>query len=599
MPSRSPRRQNERKERRRRATVAKLSAFALLAVFLAAASFVAVDALLTQGRIHYGVRALGCDLSRLSPEAARAELARAAAARLATPLVVTADAPFDFYLTVSPSECGCSLDLDQLLRQAEAVGREGGIVSRLLSRVRLLIRPVDLVPSVRWEEAPCAHLLDRIAVGVERVPRSASLTICPDGVKIEASEDGILVDRPEMLVRLTEAVARGLPKALVPLKRVPPAITTEGAMQAKAQAELFISGPVRLTYRDVEVEITADQLRSIAAYFPEGVAQGQPLTVDTDKGRELVASLVGQIEQPPVDAQIVPSADGKSYEVVPSVDGVQVDWEALLAAIDRAALETRQRVVAIPVRTWQPKLTTLDAELLFARHQVAAYTTYFSNANQARVSNIKRVASALDGRVVRAGETFSFNDAIGPRTPEAGYDVAPVISNGVLVPGVGGGICQVATTLFNAVLLAGLPVIERWPHTFFLERYPVGRDAAVSYGSQDLRFKNDTSGPLVINCTADDTSVEVAISALDLDRRVQLVTSPIRDIVSPSSSPAYPRVLVDPQLQPGQTSALEPGIEGRTVTVTRTVLDPHGRVLFTDEFTSVYKPKDWIVRVGQ
>ena len=93
---------------------------------------------------------------------------------------------------------------------------------------------------------------------------------------------------------------------------------------------------------------------------------------------------------------------------------------------------------------------------------------------------------------MRPGETFSFNESVGPRTKAAGFDEAPVIRDGVLTPGVGGGICQVSTTLFNAAFFAGLPVVERRPHSFYIDHYPVGRDATVSYGAVDFKFRNDS-----------------------------------------------------------------------------------------------------------
>ena len=171
------------------------------------------------------------------------------------------------------------------------------------------------------------------------------------------------------------------------------------------------------------------------------------------------------IETPPVDAEIVPAVDGRSYSVIASKDGVRVNWDTLLRLIDQAALRSAPRHVAVPTETWAPRLTTLDAEMLQSRSVIASFTTYFSPANRARVNNIAQVATTLDGRVIRPGETFSFNGrwALGPRQPAM---TKRRHNNGVLVPGVGGlpGLdhaLQRRTTRRSAVVDVGLTPCSR------------------------------------------------------------------------------------------------------------------------------------------
>ena len=205
-----------------------------------------------------------------------------------------------------------------------------------------------------------------------------------------------------------------------------------------------------------------------------------------------------------------------------------------------------------------PKLSTLDAEMLGLRREIVSFTTYFSEANQARVNNIRQVASILDGMIVRPGATFSFNESVGPRTKAAGFDEAPVIRDGVLTPGVGGGICQVSTTLFNAAFFAGLPVVERRPHSFYIDHYPVGRDATVSYGAVDLKFRNDSDKVILISVQATDRSVRVSLAAPTWDRKVTYTATSFHDVVPPASSEQKPRRLRDPALAAG------PNIRGRS-----------------------------------
>lgn len=572
---------------------------------LLALSAVGVDAFISRGRIHRGVTALGVQLGGLAPVEAETRLSQEAARRLNRGLtLVGGDAAPGFTTIITAADAGVHIDVATTAVRAMEVGRSGPLFARLIERMRLWASPRDIATPITIDDAPFLSVADELSIVVEHLPVDAELVVNGGEPKVIAAREGAKLNREALKHLLMDAVAGGTQDLQVtqdlpvPVDAITPKLTTEKALKALEDASIFFSAPVRLTYRDWVADLTPDDLAQMAQFFPEGVDAGRPLTVDSTTGRELVEQRLAAIETPPVDAEIVPAVDGRSYSVIASKDGVRVNWDTLLRFIDQAALRSAPRHVAVPTETWAPRLTTLDAEMLQSRSVIASFTTYFSPANRARVNNIAQVAATLDGRVIRPGETFSFNEAVGPRTQAAGYDEAPVIDNGVLVPGVGGGICQVSTTLFNAVLLAGLPVVERWPHALFLERYPVGRDATVSYGSQDFRFRNDSDSVLLLNVVAADDFVEVKLSGVAFARRVELSTSPIRDVVPPRSSPTYPRILVDPALAPGQRDDLEPGIEGCSVSVRRSVHGPDGQLLFTDEFESVYQPKDWIVRVG-
>jgi vancomycin resistance protein YoaR len=184
---------------------------------------------------------------------------------------------------------------------------------------------------------------------------------------------------------------------------------------------------------------------------------------------------------------------------------------------------------------------------------------------------------------------------MGPRTIDRGFDYAPVIVDGVLRQGVGGGICQFATTLFNAAFFAGLPIVERHPHDFYIDHYPVGRDAAVAWGSKDLKFRNDSGRTLMIRCWAGGGRLTIVIVG-DTGRTVDYTTSGFTNVRKSPYTKAHPRVVYDGDRATGVVS-WEKGYDGMTVKVNRTVLD-NGRVLFRDSFISTYAPKDWIKRIG-
>jgi vancomycin resistance protein YoaR len=568
----------------------------LLLLVVTAAGLLSYDLLVSQGKVHPGVRSWGVDLGGLRPAAAREALSSAAARSLARPLQLSSAGAT---VSLIPGGAGVTLDATSTVRRAEAAADGGRWWGDAARRAKLwlsgdVVQPVVVVSDqADWDRA-----IDEVALAFERLPLDARLILGEGALRVSPGEDGVVVDRAALEAAMLAAVSGSATAVQVPLVSVPPHVTTAEATQSMDAARQAFSAGVELAYQGKSYHLASEDLLRMAAVHPAGVAAGRPLTFDTPPGRALLEELLAPLEHPPVDAVIRPSGDRKGFTVVPSRDGTLVEWDGLLAGLERAVMSRDRRYVPIPTTPAHPKLTTLDAEMLGLRREIVSFTTYFSEANQARVNNIRQVATILDGTIVRPGETFSFNDSVGPRTKAAGFDEAPVIRDGVLTPGVGGGICQVSTTLFNAAFFAGLPVVERHPHSFYIDHYPVGRDATVSYGAVDLKFRNDSDKVVLISVEATDRSVRVSLAAPTWDREVSYATTPFHDVVAPASSEQKPRRLRDPALAPGQSSEVESGVAGRKIEVVRTVTRADGTRLFTDTFESFYGPKDYVVRVG-
>lgn len=569
----------------------------LVAILMVGCALLVADLAYSRGRVHHGVLVWGEEVSGLTPQELTAQLGPLLEPRLLTDVRVTAPQA-EAELELVPSAVGMTLDVERTAAELLAVGRTGGSLRSVADRISLWMSPRHVNPQLAVDAAVWQAACDKVALQFERLAQDAQLMLQGKEPKVVAADSGLALERAQFQDRMREAVLTGSDAVECPLTVIAPRLSTEMAIEALGQAKEFFSGPIAVRYQDVSVEVTPEELVQIAGFLPEGLASGRPVTVDTEQGRALLAQKLAVFEREPVDAQVVPTEDGSGYTVAPSQEGISVDWDRLLPAIDRLALQRNQMYVPLPVTVTPPRLTSQDAELLKERAAVASFTTYFSPANAARVNNIRQVAQLLDGRALRPGETFSFNDTVGPRTKAAGFDEAPVISNGMLTQGVGGGICQVSTTLFNAALLAGLPIVERGAHSFYIERYPVGRDATVSYGTRDLRFKNDTNDVLILNVEAGESYVVTTLSAANWDRYGVCEAAEVGALRAPESTEAHPRLYVDPALQPGERSALEEGIDGRTVRLVRRVYSKGGELLFEDSFLSEYAPKDWLVRVG-
>jgi vancomycin resistance protein YoaR len=209
------------------------------------------------------------------------------------------------------------------------------------------------------------------------------------------------------------------------------------------------------------------------------------------------------------------------------------------------------------------------------------------------VTNIKRAAELLDGTIVRPRTAFSLNEALGKRTVENGFVSAPQIFAGRLEDAVGGGISQIATTLYNAAFFAGVKLVAHQAHQFYISRYPMGREATVSWGGPELIFRNDWPAALLIKLTATDSSITVSMFSRKLGRRVTTTTGQ-------PYAPVAPRTITvsNPALPPGTTSTVQDsGESGFTVQYTREVF--RGGELIKDEhYTVRYDAQNAIVEVG-
>jgi vancomycin resistance protein YoaR len=193
-------------------------------------------------------------------------------------------------------------------------------------------------------------------------------------------------------------------------------------------------------------------------------------------------------------------------------------------------------------------------------------TEYGGDPN--RIHNVELVAHLIDGTLIAPGATFSFNDTTGDRSAAKGFLEAPVIVNGELQTGLGGGVCQVSTTVFNAAYEAGLRITERTNHALYISHYPQGRDATVNYPDVDLKFVNDTGNWLLLRTYVSSSSLTVGLYGTPVDRKVTSTTSPL---VSHGVPPV--QKTIDPTLKPGEKVVDDPGSPALSTSVTRDVYD--------------------------
>ncbi|MFV0460329.1 MAG: VanW family protein [Actinomycetales bacterium] len=266
--------------------------------------------------------------------------------------------------------------------------------------------------------------------------------------------------------------------------------------------------------------------------------------------------------------------------LVPSVDGVSVDPAAATAAV-QAALASPDRTASLEAVLVEPAVTTADLQAAGVREPISEFATTLTN-NPGRTENIRIAANTVNGTYLAPGQTFSLNDTLGRRTAAKGYNPAPVISGGRLTMGTGGGVSQVATTLFNGMFFAGLQDVRHKPHSFYISRYPEGREATVNYPNIDLRFTNDSAHGVLIQMWLADGQVHTRFWGTKVWE--------ISADKGPRTKVRKPTTIHDSS--PGCVS--QSPSDGFTVVVTR-IFSQGGAEQKRERFTTTYIPEDRVI----
>ncbi|MDH5675107.1 MAG: VanW family protein [Myxococcales bacterium] len=325
------------------------------------------------------------------------------------------------------------------------------------------------------------------------------------------------------------------------------------------------------------------------------VGTGLPLTLpmtaslDAEVARPRLTELKDRVDRPAIDAQV----DPRKKQLVAAAPGLALDIEGSLDRIEQALIDGDDRIELAHL-SLAPARTIERFEDIDLSAVVGEFSTRHSRGKNAkdRTHNLRVAARKIDGHVVQPGEVFDFNAVVGDRTRSNGFRPAPVIAEGELAEGMGGGTCQIASTLHAAVFFAGLPVLTRHPHSrpsFYIK---LGLDAAVAYGSLNFRFKNDRPYPLVLDMTVADGVVHAAIHGPRRQHEVSL----LRNI--DETTPFEEKVVEDESLPRGLRVLQQRGVPGFVVTRVRVVRDVGNHLAVRETGQDRYPPTTQIWRVG-
>lgn len=533
-----------------------------------------------------GLEISGVDVSGLTRAQAAALLAARAGEVARVPVTLVAGGRS---FRVSASQLGVEANWDAAVLSARAEGDGFGPV-RGFRRLRTRVFGAGVTPPLTAYTSAVHYKLDKIAASVDRASVDARLERKGLRVTVVPARSGRRLDRTasaDLIVRALGSLERGAAVTL-PVVTTEPGVREGALAQAPRRAEIALSAPLHLVHGETRWMLPRWRIAALLD-LPSGGETGVALAGSGAEGyMERLARVVGR---EPRDARFQVTAGG-TIEVVPSSPGRELDMPATLRALTTAAFSPAERTAQLAVRVTAPQRTTAAARAMGITGVVGSYTTTYGGT-PGRVHNVRLVAGLIDGTLIAPGKTFSFNETTGERNAEKGFAAAPVIINGELQNGIGGGVCQVSTTVFNAAFEAGLRIDRRTNHALYISHYPLGRDATVNYPDLDLRFTNDTDKWLLLRTFVGSGSLTVNLYGAPLDRRVETETSPLA-----VTGEVPVKKVDDPRLRRGKRIVEEAGAPPRETSVHRTVFAADGSLLHDDVWRSSYVGEPSIVRVG-
>lgn len=549
-------------------------------LLLGAACFMAANAawqLWFVGRIFPGVSVSHVPLSGLTRREAGLALQ---ASGLSAPTQPVLASRGDRHWVLDGQVAATAQDLEALVDAAYRQGRDGALARNVWNRWRLLWQGVNLMPDAVFAAPAVDRFVQRVAADMATPPRAAVAI----GAAQWPARPGTVVDTEALVRALGRALADGTPRAVtVELAASPPAPPAPAAATA-------MPAPLLVTHAQAAPQFALDP-----AFLATALAHRDPRQADTDALARRVRTWAPLFASPPRDVTVrFDETRGALTVVEPSRVGVALDVEGTVQAIV-AALAAGRPEAELQLRLTPPALTHRDLPALGIRERVGRSVTYFQGSSAARVHNIDLTTQQFAGVLIPPGAAFSFNETVGPITVAAGYADAAIIWGDRTAVGVGGGVCQVSTTIFRAALHAGLPIEERHNHGYVVSWYGLpGQDATIYTPHVDLKFRNDTAAYLLLQPVLDTAQ---GVLAFDLfgtrpDRTVRLTEPRISRRVEPPA-PVY---LEDPSLPPGATRLAETAKQGSTVVVERLITE--NGATRTERFVSVYQPWRAVYLVG-
>ncbi len=562
-------------------------AMVLLLVALALLGAVATWEMWHTNRIYPGVTVGGLPVGGLTRAQAIDRLQRDLYDYPLPPVTVTFG---DQAWPLSTLQTPVTADLGDAVNRAYLYGRSAGWVENLAAQLRSVLVGAAITPQMAIDPAPLQAALSEIATRVAK-PGVPARTI---GAVTVPAQPGLTVDVPATLTAVIDELQNAAPDraVTVPLaaNTIAPPAPAPAPDAEDALRTLAVAQPLLLVAPDADLALALDpaRLQALATAL-------DPLTLDEAALRAYLTELAAQVETPARDARLRFNADTGGITVLQaSRAGRSLDVDATVQAV-QAAVASGQSEAPLVLAAVAPAVDMNRVAEMGIRELVATGSTYFAGSSASRVRNIEVAAEKFDGVVIPPNGVFSFNDVVRDVSSANGFEDSLIIWGDRTAVGVGGGVCQVSTTIFRSAYLGGMPIVERYNHGYVVDWYgEPGMDATIFTPSVDFRFRNDTGSYLLMEPVVDAANgvLTVNLYGTKPERTVTVSKPEITEVLTPEP-PSY---VVDETLAEGAQNQVEWEKDGMTTRVTRTIVE--NGTTRTDTLESQYEPWQAVYLVG-
>ena len=485
----------------------------------------------------------------------------------------------DAEVTDSAEAFGYHVDVEATASRVLRRGRQPEPWYAVADHLRAFIVDTELPPVETVDHDVLTERLEEIDAEIGEPPQEPTIEFVDGQVVPAEGEPGVTIDIDATAAAIEEALVDQSTASVEAVTVVSDPQTTEEDLQAAVEAaEQAISAPVSLTRGEAVLELDGGML---ATMLEVEIVEGQgELAINAQALDDYVnEGFRDHVFHEPVDASI--DIVGEDVQITPSEEGFAFSAEIAAEQLLELATSDGERTAEMQGEQVQPEHTTEEVEEYGINELVATFTTEHACC-QGRVTNIQRMADLVDGTLLAPGDEFSINEDIGPRTTDLGFTTGGMIDRGQLVDVVGGGVSQFATTLFNAAWFGGYDIPDWQNHSFYISRYPVGREATLHYPSIDLVIHNNSPHGMLFKTSYTDTSITVSIYGTNWVE----VESHTSDGYNYRTPPDQIRETSD--LGSGQQRVLQGNQQGFDVTLTRTLSFPDGNTETEEHVVSYY-----------
>jgi vancomycin resistance protein YoaR len=506
------------------------------------------------------------------------------------------------------AELGLQFDVNATVEAAYQVGRDDNTIANLSDQWDTWLNGYPVVPVITYDQAQAQQVINGLAQDhIDQPVLDATLAIRDLRAYATPSQAGYTLDTRAALnllqreivklngyseIDLTPLVRQQQPEiqdAQEAARLVNIALDPRGVTFVVATEDGGDAGPWTADPESIENMLRIERMAN-----DDGTAY-YDVRLETNQVEDFLRRIAPELIRDPVNARFIFNDESRLLEVLePSINGRSLNVEATVPTFTEAVFSTTDRTVPLVFNIDVPPIhDEMTGEELGITEQVVAATTYFYNSTAARRTNVQVAASRFHGLVIPPQSEFSFNQWLGDVSLDEGYESALIIVGDRTITGVGGGVCQVSTTVFQSAFYGGFPILERYPHGYRVAYYEQGEgpgmDATVYSPVVDFRFLNDTDYHLLIETYVDvnRSSVTFKFYSTDTGRTVQKFGPNIRNV-----KPAPPAIYrANGNLAPGQVRQVDYAVSGADVYVYRTIRDADGNILVDkEEFFSRYLP---------